>query len=384
MAGSFAQTMRALDAERARGGWVAVALIAGVAAAWLLWVLFARIPIYQASVRARLEVVPAPSQVGAPIGGRVVAVALVVGKRVAIGDMLVALDPAALPVELERARGQLAARVPEIASLDRELAAEATTITAGDVAGRAAVRAQLARARAADIDLVHAETELARVDKLAVAGVAATAEVDQARADLAQKRGAREALGHATDGLVAAEQERDAGRRARTAELERQRAAIEGTIGGARAELARLELELERHTIRAPVAGVLGSVATLSPGATVAVGASIATVIPAGELHVLAEFPPSAIGWLARDQPARLALDGFPWTRWGTVPARVARVAMEVQRGAIRVELTVAPGTHVPLTNGMTGSVEVEVERVSPATLVLRSLVDAPKDAPAP
>src|SRR6185295_2544660 len=140
MAGSFAQTMRALDAERARGGWVAVALVAGVAAAWLLWMLFARIPIYQSSVHARLEVVPAPSQVGAPVGGRVVAVALVVGKRVAIGDLLVALDPGALPVELERARGQLAARVPELASLDRELAAEATTITAGDMAGRAAVR----------------------------------------------------------------------------------------------------------------------------------------------------------------------------------------------------------------------------------------------------
>lgn len=382
MAGSFLQTTRTLDAERARGGWLASGLLALFGAGWVAWMGLARVPLYQTSAHARLEVVPAPSQVETPIGARVATVDLVVGKRVQAGDVLVTLDPGTLPVEIERARGQLDALAPELASLERELAAEASGITAGDAAGRAAVRAELARVRTADLDVEHAERELARLVALAGTGAARPNEVERARAELAQKRGAREALGHAGEALAAGEKERDAGRRARTAELERQRAVVSGAIGAARAEIARLSQELERRTLRAPVAGVLGSIASLQPGATLAVGAHVATVVPDGELHVLAEHAPGAVGLLAPGQPARLKLDGFPWTRWGTVPARVVRVASEVKDGGIRVELALEPGARMALAHGMTGTVDVEVERVSPATLVLRSLSDRQKDAP--
>jgi multidrug resistance efflux pump len=153
-------------------------------------------------------------------------------------------------------------------------------------------------------------------------------------------------------------------------------------VAAARADIARLELEVERHIVRSPVDGALGSVAVLQPGAVVAAGLQIATVVPDGELQVIAAYGPSAIGRLAPGQPARLKLDGFPWTRWGTVAARVTRVASEVRDGAVRVELAIEPGATIPLAHGMTGTVEVEVERVSPATLVLRSLVDRPADAP--
>jgi membrane fusion protein (multidrug efflux system) len=357
-------------------------LVASFAIGWVAWMGFARVPIYQSSAHARLEVLPAPSQVDTPIGGRVAVVELQVGKRVNAGEVLVALDPGTLRVEVERARGQLAALAPELASLDREIAAEASGITAGDASGRASIREQLARARTADADLAHAEAELARFVTLAASGAGTTLDVDRARAELAQKRGAREALGHSTDALAATERERDADRRARTAELERQRAAVDGTVGAARVEIARLELEIERRTIRAPVAGVIGSMVTTQPGATLAAFAPVATVVPDGELHVMADYAPSAIGWLAPGQRARLKLDGFPWTRWGTVSVRVVRVASEVRDGAIRVELGIEPGTRMRLVHGMTGVVEVEVERVSPATLVVRSLVDHPTDAP--
>ncbi len=382
MAGSFGQTMRALHADRSRGGWGAIVIIGVFATAWIAWMLLAEVPVFQSTARARLEVLPAPSQVGAPLAGRVVRANLVVGARVAAGDVLVELDAGTQRVELARAKAQLAALDPELRSLDREIAAETTAVTAGDASGRAAVREQLARVRAADDDVAHAEAELARLAKLAESGATATMEVDRARAELAQKRAAREALGHAADALVATERERDAGRRARTAELERQRASIAGSLEAARAEIARLELELERHTVRAPVAGALGSVAMLQAGAMVAAGAPIATVVPDGELQVVADYGPIAIGRLAPGQPARVKLDGFPWTRWGTVGAHVIRVASEVRDGAIRVEMTLDPGATIPLAHGMTGSVEVEVERVSPAMLVLRSLTDRQADAP--
>jgi len=382
MAGSFGQTMRALHADRSRAGGLAIAILAVLALGWIAWMIAAEVPVFETTSRARFEVLPAPSQVGAPIAGRVEISHLQVGARIAAGDALVELEAAAQRVELARARDQLAAFEPELRALERELAAEASATTAGDASGRAAVREQLARQRAADTELAHAEAELARLVQLAAGGAAPTMEVDRARTELAQKRAAREALGHAADALVAAERERDAGRRARTAELERQRAGVARTIAAARADIARLELELERHVVRAPVSGVLGSVAALQAGAMVAAGAPIATVVPDGTLQVVADYGPSSIGRLAPGQPARLKLAGFPWTRWGTVAARVARVASEVRDGAIRVELTIEPGPRIPLTHGMTGTVEVEVEQVSPATLVLRSLADRPAEAP--
>ena len=73
--------------------------------------------------------------------------------------------------------------------------------------------------------------------------------------------------------------------------------------------------------------------------------------------------------------PARLRLDGFPWAQWGMVSARVRTVGAEAREGAVRVELAlVGRGeTRIPLEHGLPGSVEVEVERVSPAVLLLRA-----------
>jgi hypothetical protein len=69
-----------------------------------------------------------------------------------------------------------------------------------------------------------------------------------------------------------------------------------------------------------------------------------------------------------------MRLQGFPWTQFGSVSATVTRVASEVRDGRIRVELAInsnsAPRVH--LQHGLLGTVEVQVERISPASLVLR------------
>jgi hypothetical protein len=53
----------------------------------------------------------------------------------------------------------------------------------------------------------------------------------------------------------------------------------------------------------------------------------------------------------------------------------VRRVANEVRDGRVRVELGVDPegASPIPLQHGLPGNVEVQVERVAPATLVLRA-----------
>ena len=71
----------------------------------------------------------------------------------------------------------------------------------------------------------------------------------------------------------------------------------------------------------------------------------------------------------------RLRLDGFPWVQYGSLPARVDRVANEPGSGKIRVELQVDPdhSFSIPLQHGLPGILEVNVEQISPAALVLRA-----------
>ena len=66
---------------------------------------------------------------------------------------------------------------------------------------------------------------------------------------------------------------------------------------------------------------------------------------------------------------------GLPWTQYGAVSATVASVASEVRDGRVRVELAVRPeaASLIPFQHGLPGTVEVEIDRVSPATLVLRT-----------
>lgn len=80
------------------------------------------------------------------------------------------------------------------------------------------------------------------------------------------------------------------------------------------------------------------------------------------------------MGRLRPGQYATLRLQGFPWAEFGTVKAQVERVADEVRDGTVRVEMTVLDTTdlRVPLRHGMPGTIEVAVEHITPAALLLR------------
>ncbi len=108
----------------------------------------------------------------------------------------------------------------------------------------------------------------------------------------------------------------------------------------------------------------------------------IQTSVSSG-LVIIANFQlASVLGRVHVGQPAIVRLDGFPRAQYGTVRARVSRVSEEIRDGKVRVELAVdsARPADIPYQQGFPTSVEVEVERVSPAALILRAaseLVDA-------
>ena len=151
---------------------------------------------------------------------------------------------------------------------------------------------------------------------------------------------------------------------------------LEGEQATARASIDRLNYEVERRTIRAPISGKLAEVSELRPGGVVDETERLCAILPDGRLRAVAEFAPSdALGRIHMGQPGRLRLDGFPWTQYGSIATVVSNVAGEILEGKIRVEMNLAGGGPLPinLQHGLPGSAEVEVERLTPAKIVLRA-----------
>jgi membrane fusion protein (multidrug efflux system) len=145
------------------------------------------------------------------------------------------------------------------------------------------------------------------------------------------------------------------------------------------ATVKRLEYEVERRKLRAPITGRLGECAVLRPGSQISEGQELGLIVPARWLQIMAEFQPSvALGRLRPGQTVTVRLHGFPRVQDGTVPAKVVQVADENRDGKVRVELAVSgqPPSQIPLGHRLPGSVEVEIERLSPIALIMRSAGD--------
>jgi membrane fusion protein (multidrug efflux system) len=167
----------------------------------------------------------------------------------------------------------------------------------------------------------------------------------------------------------------EAERRVRIARLEREAVQLTGEAAVEEAAIAQLSHEIDRRTLRAPVAGRVADFTARPAGTLLQAGEPLATLVPPGEPRAVAHFPPVVVGRLRPGQPARLRLTGFPWTQYGTVPAVVSGVGTEPKGGLVRVELTLQPreDASVPLEHGVTASAEVEVEHVCPAVLLVRA-----------
>jgi membrane fusion protein (multidrug efflux system) len=163
--------------------------------------------------------------------------------------------------------------------------------------------------------------------------------------------------------------------RARLARLEREAVELASDAAVAETTIRRLEHDIALRTIRSPVAGRIGETVEFRIGSVVRPAEKLGAVVPRGQPRAVAFFPAAVIGRILPHQRARLRLEGFPWTQYGTIPATVADVGNEASAGLVRVELSLPPHlvSPIPIGHGLPGSAEVEVERASPATLVLRA-----------
>jgi membrane fusion protein (multidrug efflux system) len=207
-------------------------------------------------------------------------------------------------------------------------------------------------------------------------GILSDAEAQRAKAEAQSKRAAAENLRVAISRLEPELQVRETDREVRLKQILGEIAKLEGDTATAAATIRRLEYDIERRRIRAPISGRLGESAALRPGSHISEGQQLGVILPPGKLQIIAEFEPSAaLGKVRPGQPATVRLQGFPWAQYGTVSAQVSSVAGEIRDGKVRVELAIQSHarSRIPFQHGLPGSVEVQVERISPAALILRS-----------
>jgi membrane fusion protein (multidrug efflux system) len=378
MPSEFRQTSIALrsDRERGRRALIMLAAMGGLLVLVGLWLVVARVPLYAVSEVARLQARDEVHPVDTLVAGRVVTVNLPVGGAVRKGDVLITLDATDVGLRLDEARATARGLAGQIAALETEITAREQALASTESLGRASVsEAQAARSQT-ESEAQLAGRERARADLMRQAGVVAEAEADRAGAAVTQANAAVHAREQRVS-VLSSETQRDmADRRAQNESLRRSLAGLVAQRDSARVQVQRLEVEHERHTIRAPIDGVLGQVRAPQVGSVIAAGQTVAVVTPDTDLQLVADFAPAhAVGRVQPGQRAHMRVAGFPWTQYGMLDATVTAVSSEVADGRIRVVLQIdshsAPA--IPRRHGLIGEVEIELDEVSPAVLIARA-----------
>jgi membrane fusion protein (multidrug efflux system) len=372
----FSRTFSRLLADHGRGQtWTLLAAL-GVLSGWCWWTARAQVTLYELSRHARIELDSATYPVESPLAGRVVQTKLRVGESVHAGEMLVEIDPVPDQLQLRQQEAAVKGLEPELADLRSQIVAEEQARREEQKAAAVSEEEARNRIREAEAAAQYDEAELGRMEKLQREGLAPARDVEKAEAELHKQRATVTALENAALRIPQEQSVRDRERDVRVAHLNGEIAALESQRTTLATGIDRFKYEIERREVRALVDGYIGESAVLRPGAIVQVGEKLASVVPSGSLFVVAQFPAqTAFGRIRRGQAARLRLDGFPWSEFGAVCAKVSQVAQEIRDGQARVELQIQPGCDFRgrLEHGMPGTVEVAVERVTPLSLILRT-----------
>jgi len=377
MPNSFARTTRSLRSDSFGRSLTFLSLAAALLSLWVAWFFLGQVRLYATSETARLEVESQVHPLQAGVAGTVVRAGLALGGQVTAGETLVELDATGLRLKLAQERLHLGALSAQLELLQRELETEQLVLEGEQTTNEMALAEARARQKEAEARATFALEKAKRWKNLASDGVVSGVDRLEAEAQSKQREESLHALFLGARRLRQEGRTRTTSQRAFIERLEREQARLSGEVATRRASVQWLENEIERHLIRAPVAGRLGEVASLRVGSVVEAGQRVGAVVPDGIIRAVAFFSPAeAAGRLRPRQRARLRLDGFPWTQYGSLSAQVTGVGSEPQGGMVRVELELreeAEPARIPLEHGLPGAAEVEVEQVSPAVLALRA-----------
>ena len=279
---------------------------------------------YRVVVRASGSVRPSgeTSLVHAPRDGRVREIRIQPNQQVERGEVLAVMDPADLEGrELKLQQGGT--------SLGNQLAAQRRENTAA----LQAARLEVEKARAS-LDLARSEYQ--RYGQLVNSGAASREQMEEKRASLSV---AESNLAKAQRDV---EQQQSRGENA-LARLGQQQSENQ-------AERAQLSRDLGRQLIRAPVGGVIFSIALRNPLQVVTAGQELAQIAPDGAPFLAKVLVSSSdIANVEVGQRADLRLAGCPFPDFGTLQAKVVSVAPDAAATAAAPGGVAASGYAVTL-----------------------------------
>jgi len=379
----FERTLRSLNYEsgtRVLFGLLMVLCVGGL----VTWAVLAEVPLVKVSSQARIEPHNAVYRIEPPSAGRVVRSLLNLDEDIKEGDLLIEFDTRAERLELDQSKATVVALEKELAVIRDQIANKNHEASATGVVDQVAIR-----------EAVEKEQEIAPRHRLAQeraqlalrspTGSISEIEKLERATDVDALGFARTAQGLAVIRLRGEQAVRGQTLTAQLLGLKREELRTEGQLRELKVAIDRLEYQIEKKHYRAPASGHLVDVAELGVGAFIADGQRVGTIVASdAEVRVRARFPKEVVGMIQPGQTARLKLDGYPLTIYGTVPARVTRVGTEpglvatpeAIPGTVRVELefTAPADPRIQLRHGMTMTVEVEVARVSPVALLMRAI----------
>jgi multidrug resistance efflux pump len=371
----FQRTLRGLAHERKSTAthYVLLSILVLLFAGWFVWLSWARVPLYEVSASARIETGDRGRPVETVLPGRVARVNVRLVERVKAGAVLVELDDTAIRSRIEGSITELQALTFQLEARRSERALTEQLMEQREK--HADVNLNQAQMRREQMEAASqlAEYTVAQRKKLHEKGITSDTDYLQSRSNAVQRQAEFKTADLEIERLRAQKIVEQGEARTHLADLSARVAELEASIARRRGELEGLRKEFEDHRVRAAADGAVGELAEIHPGSFVPTGTRIATIVPVGVLRVIAEFVPAkAIGLVAPGQSARMRLDGFPSTQYGTLRATVTDVASEIRNGTIRVELTLDPDhvSAMPLEHGQPGQVEIVVGTASPLQLI--------------
>lgn len=297
------------------------------------------------------------------------------GQAVAAGAVLVEIDSGRERLQVNEEQSRTQAVEPELLALRNEIGLETSAQEVERRASRAALDEARAKIQETDAPRKLAERERARTEELSQAGLAPKRDVERAASELERLRTVAATAQSAIARIETEQDKREKEREIRIAAIRSKIAKLEGDRQTFGAGVKRAQQDVANRQILAPIAGRVGEAPVLLPGSVLKEGDRIAAIVPAGGLRIVAQFPPAAAhGRIRPGQKALMRLRGYPWAEFGVVEGEVTAVASEDRDAKVRVELAVAssPSLRIPLRHGLPGALEVQVEKISPLTLLLR------------
>jgi len=352
---SFPRLPRIPRLPRAVIGTIAVGLVVAGIVAWRSWqgpmvevATVASRPLKQTVVVSGRVLAPAKTDIGATITGRVQAVKVDEGNRIAAGQVLVELES-----------GELAAALAQARATENSAA---TRILQWRDVGAPQAREALAQAEA---NLRSIERDAERQEQLFKQGFIGAARVDEARRGLA----------------VAASQVQTArAQAASNTATGADRRQLEDQLAQARAAREVAAAKLAQTTLRSPAAGVVLD-RSVEPGDIVQPGKRLLTLALDGPARLTALIDEKNLGLLRIGEAALVSADAYPQERFRAVLSYLAP-AIDVARGTVESKFDV-PAPPPFLRADMTVSIDLVVADRAQALVVPAAAVrDAEGDAP--